>query len=308
MNNDLILANNSLALRSLDLPSPENFEAYSRAVNNIPMLSEEEEKDLSIRWFNKKDIYAAKELILSHLRLVVKVVKDHRNYGYSLSDLVQEGNIGLMKAVKKFDPNKEARLGSYALLWIEAEIRDFLLSNLRAVKIGGTSALKKLFFGYRKTVNKLKRLGDSFNSTIEPEKIAKELNVETKDILIAESYFNGNDVSWDYINDEGETSTLDYEAIDSSNNDWMTDSYNNNPEEIIIKEKDNQSQLILLKEAFNILSDKEKDILISRKIKEPIDSLSVLAAKWNISMERVRQIENESQIKIMNYFKNKIPA
>lgn len=308
MNNDLILANNSLALRSLDLPSPENFEAYSRAVNNIPMLSEEEEKDLSIRWFNKKDIYAAKELILSHLRLVVKVVKDHRNYGYSLSDLVQEGNIGLMKAVKKFDPNKEARLGSYALLWIEAEIRDFLLSNLRAVKIGGTSALKKLFFGYRKTVNKLKRLGDSFNSTIEPEKIAKELNVETKDILIAESYFNGNDVSWDYINDEGETSTLDYEAIDSSNNDWMTDSYNNNPEEIIIKEKDNQTQLILLKEAFNILSDKEKDILISRKIKEPIDSLSVLATKWNISMERVRQIENESQIKIMNYFKNKIPA
>lgn len=308
MNNDLILANNRLALRSLDLPSPENFEAYSRAVNNIPMLSEEEEKDLSIRWFNKKDIYAAKELILSHLRLVVKVVKDHRNYGYSLSDLVQEGNIGLMKAVKKFDPNKEARLGSYALLWIEAEIRDFLLSNLRAVKIGGTSALKKLFFGYRKTVNKLKRLGDSFNSTIEPEKIAKELNVETKDILIAESYFNGNDVSWDYINDEGETSTLDYEAIDSSNNDWMTDSYNNNPEEIIIKEKDNQTQLILLKEAFNILSDKEKDILISRKIKEPIDSLSVLATKWNISMERVRQIENESQIKIMNYFKNKIPA
>ncbi len=308
MNNDLILANNSLTLRSLDLPSPKNFEAYSRAVNNIPMLSEEEEKDLSIRWFNKKDIYAAKELILSHLRLVVKVVKDHRNYGYSLSDLVQEGNIGLMKAVKKFDPNKEARLGSYALLWIEAEIRDFLLSNLRAVKIGGTSALKKLFFGYRKTVNKLKRLGDSFNSTIEPEKIAKELNVETKDILIAESYFNGNDVSWDYINDEGETSTLDYEAIDSSNNDWMTDSYNNNPEEIIIKEKDNQTQLILLKEAFNILSDKEKDILISRKIKEPIDSLSVLATKWNISMERVRQIENESQIKIMNYFKNKIPA
>lgn len=308
MKNDLIIANNSLALRNFDLPSPENFEAYSRAVNNIPMLSEEDEKELSIRWFSKKDIYAAKELILSHLRLVVKVVKDHRNYGYSLSDLVQEGNIGLMKAVKKFDPNKEARLGSYALLWIEAEIRDFLLSNLRAVKIGGTSALKKLFFGYRKTVNKLRNLGDNFNSKIEPEKIAKELNVETKDILIADSYFNGNDVSWDYINDEGENSTLDYEAIDTSNNDWMTQSYNNNPEDIIIKEKDNTTQLLLLKEAFNILSDKEKDILISRKIKEPVDSLSVLSAKWNISMERVRQIENEAQIKIMNYFQNKIPA
>ena len=308
MKNDLIIANNSLALRNFDLPSPENFEAYSRAVNNIPMLSEEDEKELSIRWFSKKDIYAAKELILSHLRLVVKVVKDHRNYGYSLSDLVQEGNIGLMKAVKKFDPNKEARLGSYALLWIEAEIRDFLLSNLRAVKIGGTSALKKLFFGYRKTVNKLRNLGDNFNSKIEPEKIAKELNVETKDILIADSYFNGNDISWDYINDEGENSTLDYEAIDTSNNDWMTQSYNNNPEDIIIKEKDNTTQLLLLKEAFNILSDKEKDILISRKIKEPVDSLSVLSAKWNISMERVRQIENEAQIKIMNYFQNKIPA
>lgn len=308
MKNDLIIANNSLALRNFDLPSPENFEAYSRAVNNIPMLSEEDEKELSIRWFSKKDIYAAKELILSHLRLVVKVVKDHRNYGYSLSDLVQEGNIGLMKAVKKFDPNKEARLGSYALLWIEAEIRDFLLSNLRAVKIGGTSALKKLFFGYRKTVNKLRNLGDNFNSKIEPEKIAKELNVETKDILIADSYFNGNDISWDYINDEGENSTLDYEAIDTSNNDWMTQSYNNNPEDIIIKEKDNNTQLLLLKEAFNILSDKEKDILISRKIKEPVDSLSVLSAKWNISMERVRQIENEAQIKIMNYFQNKIPA
>ena len=308
MKNDLMIANNSLAVRNFDLPSPENFEAYSRAVNNIPMLSEESEKALSIRWFNEKDIYAAKDLILAHLRLVVKVVKDHRNYGYSLSDLVQEGNIGLMKAVKKFDPNKETRLGSYALLWIEAEIRDFLLSNLRAVKIGGTSALKKLFFGYRKTVNKLRNLGDSFNSNIEPEKIAKELNVETKDILIAESYFNGNDVSWDYINDEGENSTLDYEAVDASGDDWMTASYNNNPEDIIIQEKDNSTHLLLLKEAISVLSDKEKDILISRKIKEPIDSLSVLAEKWEISMERVRQIENEAQSKIMQYLKNKIPA
>lgn len=308
MKNDLITANTSLAIRNYDLPSPENFEAYSRAVNNIPMLSEESEKTLSTRWLNDKDIYAAKELILAHLRLVVKVVKDHRNYGYSLSDLVQEGNIGLMKAVKKFDPNKDTRLGTYALLWIEAEIRDFLLSNLRTVKIGGTSALKKLFFGYRKTVNSLKKLGDSFNSNIEPEKLAKELNVETKDVLIAESYFNGNDVSWDYINADGENATLDYEAMDVSNGDWMTNSYSNNPEDIVIREKDSNTHLLLLKEAITVLSDKERDILMCRKIKEPIDSLSVLSEKWGISMERVRQIENEAQFKIMNYLKNKIPA
>lgn len=308
MGNDIIISHNSLGLKTLDIPSPENFEAYSRAVNNIPMLSEEHEKELSLRWFNKQDIHAAKELILSHLRLVVKVVKEHRNYGYSLSDLVQEGNIGLMKAVKKFDPNKEARLGTYALLWIEAEVRDFLLSNLRTVKIGGTSALKKLFFGYRKTVNKLKNMGDNISSTIEYSKIAEALNVDEKDVHIAEAYFNGNDISWDYTNDDGEEITLDYEANDTSSDSWMTGSYDNNPEDIIMMERDNHKQLLLFKEAMSSLSDKEKDIILCRKIKDPIDSLSTLSEKWGISMERVRQIENEAQNKMIGFIKGKIPA
>lgn len=307
MGNDISIVSNSFVLNTVDLPSPDNFEAYSRAVNGIPMLTEEDERTLSIRWFEDKDLKAAKDLILSHLRLVVKVVKDHKNYGYPLGDLVQEGNIGLMKAVKKFDPYRENRLSSYALLWIEAEIRDFLLSNLRAIKIGGTSALKKLFFGYRKTVNKLRSMGEDSVSDSEHEKVAQILNVDKKDVLVAEAYFNGSDIAWEQTSIDGEENTLDYEVANTSEG-WMLPDYNSDPQDIVMEERDSKRQQALLFESLAILSEKERDILTSRKLKDSVDGLSVLAKKWGISMERVRQIENEAQNKIMRYIKNKIPA
>lgn len=297
---------NELVNIDKNLPSPDNFESYSQAVNRIPMLTEEEEYRLGLAWKNEHDIESAKKLILSHLRLVVKIVRDHMGYGYKqVSDLVQEGNIGLMKAVSKFDPEKDNRLSTYATIWIEAGIRDFLINNLREIKIGGTPALKKLFFNYRKTIDKISK-NKTNNENITDNEIADLLNVKENDVKVARSYFNGNDLSWDQSNDETEDSyTLDSEASDSRELS-LTDHYDNNPEDIISNQKEKDYQQNLLFEAMSLLDEREQDIVLSRRLSDNVMSLSDLSKKWNISLERVRQIESESIKKMSNYVKNKI--
>lgn len=295
MENSLTKTANLLP-KSLSLPSPSNFDAYSRAVNHLPMLSEEQEKEMAKKWVEKKDIYAAQQLILSHLRLVVKVVKDHNGYGSNKADLVQEGNIGLMKAVKRFNPLKNVRLSSYALLWIEAEIRHFILNNIRTVKIGSTSALKKLFFNYRKSINELNKNGE-FDTPVLNRKIAEKLNVSLEDVVVAENYFTGNDLSWQYSDEEGQEYTIENEL---EKNYWDNSTYSENPENKVIDDKTENSKSQLLEYAISQLKDRERDIVISRKLTEPAIGLSELSKKWDISMERVRQIENNSMQKIEN--------
>lgn len=295
MENSLTKTANLLP-KSLSLPSPSNFDAYSRAVNHLPMLSEEQEKEMAKKWVEKKDIYAAQQLILSHLRLVVKVVKDHNGYGSNKADLVQEGNIGLMKAVKRFNPLKNVRLSSYALLWIEAEIRHFILNNIRTVKIGSTSALKKLFFNYRKSINELNKNGE-FDTPVLNRKIAEKLNVSLEDVVVAENYFTGNDLSWQYSDEEGQEYTIENEL---EKNYWDNPAYSENPENKVINDKTENSKGQLLEYAISQLKDRERDIVISRKLTEPAIGLSELSKKWDISMERVRQIENNSMQKIEN--------
>lgn len=285
-----VLHANNLSIMDYSLPSPSNFSLYARRVQNIPMLSEKEESDLAKRLIKYNDLDAAKKLILSHLRLVVKVVKEHANYGANQADLVQEGNIGLMKAVKGFDPYKGVRLGVYALIWIESEIRSFILNNIRMVKIGSTNALKKLFFNYRKSINQWKKefgIEDKLNY----KEIAEKLNVKESDIHVAENYFSGKDISIniDKEDQENNNEVLLLEDVNYYKNTEELD----NPEDIIMLERDHDLYISHISNIISNLDERSKDILISRKMTDKPVSLSLLAKKWNISIERVRQIEQE---------------
>lgn len=285
------------------LPSPTEIVAYSKSVQNIPMLTEEEEKTLAKKWFEDKDLSAAKKLILSHLRLVVKVAKEHSGYGTKVEDLIQEGNIGLMKAVKKFNPYKGVRLSSYALLWIDAEIKYYIINNWRSVKIGGTAAMKKLFFNYRKTLNFLEKNGEVGVSNID-EKIAKKLGVSISEVKEAEKYFIGNDMAYENENKEGETFDLENEIENSSVIDKPI--YSQDPALLVENRKDTKTDLLLLEKAIESLNEREQDIFVSRKLSEPSIGLSELSEKWEISMERVRQIENSAMKKITQFIQKEL--
>lgn len=290
MSENVLHANNNLTIMDYSLPSPSNFSLYARRVQNIPMLSEKEETELAKRLIKYNDLDAAKKLILSHLRLVVKVVKEHSNYGANQADLVQEGNIGLMKAVKGFDPYKGVRLGVYALIWIESEIRSFILNNIRMVKIGSTNALKKLFFNYRKSINQWKKefgIEDKLNY----KEIAEKLNVKESDIHVAENYFSGKDISINIDKEEQENNNevLLLEDVNYYKNTEELD----NPEDIIMLERDHDLYIAHISNIISNLDERSKDILINRKMIDKPASLSTLAKKWNISIERVRQIEQE---------------
>lgn len=290
MSENVLHANNNLTIMDYSLPSPSNFSLYARRVQNIPMLSEKEETELAKRLIKYNDLDAAKKLILSHLRLVVKVVKEHSNYGANQADLVQEGNIGLMKAVKGFDPYKGVRLGVYALIWIESEIRSFILNNIRMVKIGSTNALKKLFFNYRKSINQWKKefgIEDKLNY----KEIAEKLNVKESDIHVAENYFSGKDISINIDKEEQENNNevLLLEDVNYYKNTEELD----NPEDIIMLERDHDLYIAHISNIISNLDERSKDILINRKMIDKPASLSTLSKKWNISIERVRQIEQE---------------
>lgn len=300
MSNDLkILSKNT----EIALPSPTEIVAYSKAVQKLPILTEEEEKKLAEKWFNEKDLSAAKQLILSHLRLVVKIARDHSGYGTKQEDLIQEGNVGLMKAIKKFNPYKGVRLSSYAMLWIEAEIKYYIINNWRSVKIGGTSAMKKLFFNYRKTLNALEENGEKDLPNID-ERIAKKLGVSVNDVKEAQKYFVGNDLAYENTNSEGDEFTLDYEI--ENNSVIEKPIYSQDPALLIEHKKDSQGEILLLEKAISSLNEREQDIFVSRKLADPNIGLQELSVKWDISMERVRQIENSAMKKITSFIKEEL--
>lgn len=300
MSNELkiIEKNNEIAI-----PSPTEIVAYSKAIQKLPVLTEEEEKALAEKWFNEKDINAAKQLILSHLRLVVKIARDHSGYGTKQEDLIQEGNVGLMKAVRKFNPYKGVRLSSYAMLWIEAEIKYYIINNWRSVKIGGTSAMKKLFFNYRKTLNALENEGEKDLPNVDA-RIAQRLGVTVDEVKEAQKYFVGNDLAYENTNSEGDEFTLDYEIENNSVIDKPI--YSQDPALLVEHKKDSQSEILLLEKAISSLNEREQDIFVSRKLSEPNIGLQELSNKWGISMERVRQIENSAMKKITTFIKDEL--
>src|SRR3982750_489686 len=275
------------------MPPLGNLDAYISAVNRLPMLTAEEEQNLARQWREQGDLQAAGRMVLSHLRLVVSVSRQYLGYGLPQGDLIQEGNVGLMKAVKRFDPEQGVRLVSYAIHWIKAEIHEYILKNWRMVKVATTKAQRKLFFNLRSMKQNMKddaAAEDTHRSTLpqgEVDSLAESLNVKREEVLEMETRLSGGDVALEPQNDDGEESyaPIAYLADDASeptrviegqNRDWLA------------------GDGIAL--ALDSLDARSRRIVEERWLKVNDDSsggmtLHDLAGEYGVSAERIRQIE-----------------
>ncbi len=284
----------TLDLSLSTLGSIDSYDRYMQSIRTIPSLTAEEEMALGMRLKKSNDLEAAKTLILSHLKLVAKVAKGYSGYGLPQSDLVQEGNIGLMKAVKRFDPKRGVRLVSFAIYWIKAEIQEYIVKNWRLVKTATTKAQRKLFFNLRsmkKTLQPLK--SDEINS------IAKELNVKPEDVREMEYRFNGNEISLDYGSEESEDDV--YRPIA-----YLKDEAPEPSEQMEIDQSESNS-LSTLKTALLSLDERSRLILEERWLKDKdASTLHELADKLGVSAERIRQIEQSAMKKIKSLLQSSI--
>lgn len=262
-----------------------SIEAYIRAANEYPMLSAEEEKSLADRLYYHEDVEAAKKLILSHLRFVIHVARGYSGYGLPQADLIQEGNIGLMKAVKRFNPEIGVRLVSFAVHWIKAEIHEYVLRNWRIVKVATTKAQRKLFFNLRKTKQRLGWFNDN-----EVNLVAQELGVEPKDVIEMESRMTGADVAFDLPNDDNEEEAYAPSLyLEDKNSNFAAELENENYENQATEE---------LATALAALDERSQDIIKARWLDENKATLHDLAAKYNVSAERIRQLESNALKKL----------
>ena len=267
-----------------------NLDAYTNLVHQIPVLTAEEEHDLATRLQQNGDLEAAQRLVLSHLRFVVRIAKGYSGYGLPVADLIQEGNIGLMKAVKRFDPEKGVRLVSFAVHWIRAEIHEYVIRNWRIVKIATTKAQRKLFFNLRK--NK-KRLG-WFNQA-EVSTVASELGVSEKEVREMESRMSGQDMGFDLTgddNDDAPTST--YSPVQ-----YLTDGSADLADDIEQQQWQEQSHTRLFS-ALKTLDERSQDIVSARWLSDDKATLQELAEKYSVSAERVRQLEKTAMKKLQS--------
>ena len=261
---------------SRSLEHGDSLDHYLNQLRETPLLSKEEELVLFKRLHSSDDLEAARKLVMAHLRFVVHVAKTYKGYGLPLIDLIQEGNIGLMKAVKRFDPEKNVRLLSFAIYWIRAEIHEFVIKNWRIVKVATTKAQRKLFF-------KLKSKKSASTWLTESEKldIADELNVKPETITQMESRLSGNDVPYDPMEED-----------DVSPSTYLTDDVD--PSTKLEAESESSDNISKLRQALLKLDDRSKDIIQQRYLLDNKSTLDDLSKKYNISKERVRQIENKS--------------
>ena len=276
--------NNTFSLSTYNIT--DSFDLYQRSVRAIPSLTAKEELELGTHLKNDNDLEAAKKLILSHLKLVIKIARSYSGYGLPVSDLVQEGNVGLMKAVKRFDVDRGVRLVSFAMYWIKAEIQEYVVKNWRLVKTATTKAQRKLFFNLRSLRKTLQPLGLE-----EIKSIANELNVKEEEVREMEYRLNGQELSFDYSEDESEDDA--YRPIS-----YLQDSAPNPLEKIEADEaKSNSSQA--LSNALMKLDHRSQEIIRARWLQEGKGkTLHNLASKYNVSAERIRQIEQNAMKKI----------
>ena len=270
---------------ALSLSHSGSIESYIQVVSTIKMLSAEEEHELAERLFNDGDIEAARKLIMSHLRFVVHIAKSYSGYGLPQADLVQEGNIGLMKAVRRFDPSVGVRLVSFAVHWIKAEIHEFVLRNWRIVKVATTKAQRKLFFNLRKSK---KRLG--WFTHEEVQKVADELGVNTKEVLQMEARMSSQDQAFDLTADDDESGSF-------APVQFLEDKTANVEADVIDQDWDSNANQRLYS-AIKTLDERSKHIIHSRWLADDKTTLQDLADKYNVSAERVRQIEKNAMKKI----------
>ncbi|WP_026971151.1 RNA polymerase sigma factor RpoH [Aliagarivorans marinus] len=271
---------------SMALVPQGSIEAYIQSVNQIEMLSAEREKELATRLFEDGDLTAARELVMSHLRFVAHVAKNYSGYGLPTADLIQEGNVGLMKAVKRFDPNVGVRLVSFAVHWIKAEIHEYVLRNWRVVKIATTKAQRKLFFNLRKSK---KRLG--WFKSEEVDMVAQELGVTAKDVLEMESRMAAQDQAFDLSADdeerEGQFAPVHY--LEDKSSDVA---------EYVEKENWEVNAANRLRSALATLDERSTHIVQRRWLDEDKATLQELADQYQVSAERIRQLEKNAMKKL----------
>ena len=281
------------------ISSQGSLQKYLSSIKKFPILEMKEEYTLAKMWKSKKDLNAAHKLVTSHLRLVAKIAMGYKGYGLPVADLISEGNIGLMQAVKRFDPDKGFRLATYAMWWIRAAIQEYILHSWSLVKIGTTAAQKKLFFNLRKIKNELKLINEGDLRPEDAKEISKRLSVDENEVYSMNSRMAGHDHS------------LNTPLKHDSNTEWQ-DWIENKEESQETKLEESQEykfRKTILLNALASLNEREKYIFRARRIIEPQVTLEDLSKKFNISRERVRQIEVRSfekvQQHISQFLKNK---
>ena len=283
---------NALVPNSLPVPSAlGSLEAYIGAVHQIPVLTVEDEQALAHRFREGEDLDAARELVHSHLRFVVHVARGYNGYGLPLGDLIQEGNIGLMKAVKRFDPDVGVRLVSFAVHWIRAEMHEYIIKNWRIVKVATTKAQRKLFFNLRKSK---KRLG--WLNAEEVRVVAENLNVSEREVLEMESRLSGRDVGFDAPSDEDDDHAPPSPAAYLSARE-------DDPSQAYERQDSEDNQLALLREGLGRLDARSRDIIKRRWLDDDSKvTLQELADQYGVSAERIRQVEANALKKMKALF------
>ena len=263
------------------LDPDSNLSRYLRDIRKFPVLEPEEEYTLAKRWKEREDADAAKALVTSHLRLVAKIAMGYRGYGLPLGEIISEGNLGLMRAVKRFEPEKGFRLATYAMWWIRASIQEYILRSWSLVKIGTTAAQKKLFFNIRRLKGEIQALEEGDLSPENVEKIAARLDVGEDDVISMNRRMTAPDSSLNAplrVDSEGEWQ------------DWLVDE-TENQETALAEREEAEERHRLLMEAMEVLSDRERKILIARRLQEEASTLEILSKEHGVSRERIRQIE-----------------
>ena len=280
-----------------NLPSLEvegSLSSYLTRIKKFPMLSAEEEYMLAKSWKDRGDLKSAQKLVTSHLRLVAKIAMGYRGYGLPVSEMVSEGNIGLMQAVKKFEPEKGFRLATYAMWWIKASIQEYILRSWSLVKMGTTAAQKKLFFNLKKIKNQLSANSAGDLKTEHVEEISKRLNVKKEEVVSMNRRLLGKEKS---LNDpiKGEDGT--------EWQDWIVD--NKTDQELKLSHEQEFSQKKkLMDNSMSILNPREKEILTARRLSDDVATLEELSKKYKVSRERIRQIETRAFEKLQKAMLN----
>ena len=282
---------------STGLPSIQlegSLSSYLTQIKKFPMLSAEEEYMLAKSWRDRGDLKSAQKLVTSHLRLVAKMAMGYRGYGLPVSELVSEGNIGLMQAVKKFDPEKGFRLATYAMWWIKASMQEYILRSWSLVKMGTTTAQKKLFFNLKKIKNQLSASNTGDLNPEHVDEISKRLNVKKEEVISMNRRLYGKEKSLN-------TSIKDEDGTEWQ--DWIVDE--NLDQELKFSQNQELNQRKkLMNDSMSILNPREKEILVARKLSENVATLEELSKKHKVSRERVRQIETKAFEKLQKAMLN----
>ena len=274
----------SNALTKTAALTPEgSLSRYLSEIRKFPMLEKEEEYMLARRFHEHEDPEAAEQLVNSHLRLVAKIAMGYRGYGLPIGEVISEGNVGLMQAVKRFDPEKGFRLATYAMWWIRASIQEYILRSWSLVKIGTTAAQKKLFFNLRKLKGQIDAVEDGDLRPDQVEHIATKLGVSEDDVISMNRRMSGGEASLN--------APMGKEADGGEWQDWLVDENAVNPETQLVRDDEYEMRMSLLDEALKSLNEREQHILTERRLKENPSTLEELSTVYGVSRERVRQIE-----------------